>query len=521
MIEKIVKPFITPIQRKILAPMKKAKNWPKLLAKWIKAKIKSVLGQKEITKASYVPVGNYYISKKLIVIVLLIILVLYFFIFIKPPKFVNKWLNRKPAVTAAASGTAGAYTGAARVYDADGKLLYEGELLDGVYNGPGKLFAPDGSLQAEGQFANGSLAQGSVYDGDGALLYSGALADGMYSGQGTSYYPNGAVKYQGEFKAGVPSGQGRLFGEDGALLYEGAFANGVYQGEGVEYGEGGAIVYQGSFLAGKYNGTGKLLTPEGFVRYEGGFVNGMPSGQGVMYDEEGNKWYEGSFVSGEFSGQGTLYSADGLPQYAGGFLAGKYHGQGELYGPLGTVEYKGNFVNGALSGAGIWLRPDGSVVFQGVFSENEPDPSAYLGLSAARLEETLGGPPTTVDIESAGVQTDPFADDLPFGESPDPFAEAEGQEDANLIMSYHDLRIVFVLSTGADGFSGVTEVRIATGELLDRIHAVLEAEAAADPSVGPHQDEDDRSLVFRRGGAEYTIRLNADGAPVSAVIVRG
>ncbi|MCC2686459.1 MAG: hypothetical protein K0R75_3358, partial [Paenibacillaceae bacterium] len=138
MIEKLVKPFIAPIQKKILRPLKRAKSLPKLLGKWIKKKFKEVLGSKEITKASYVPVGNYYISKKLIVIVIIVLLALYFFIFIKPPKFVQKLLPaRTPELTATADGTAVAYTGPVKLLTAEGKPLYEGAVADGLYQGAG------------------------------------------------------------------------------------------------------------------------------------------------------------------------------------------------------------------------------------------------------------------------------------------------------------------------------------------------------------------------------------------------
>ncbi|TLS53964.1 hypothetical protein FE782_01030 [Paenibacillus antri] len=529
MIEKIVKPFITPIQKKILMPLKRAKSWPKLLVKWLKKKFKEILGQKEITKASYVPIGNYYVSKKLIVIVVIVILALYFLIFIKPPKFVNKLLARKPAVTVAQDGTAAAYTGAAKLYAADGSLLFEGELAEGLYQGPGKLFEPDGSVLQEGTFEKGQLLQGSAYDSEGVLLYAGSFAAGMYSGQGTSYYPNGAVRYQGEFQAGMPSGQGRLFDEAGVLLYEGAFANGAYAGEGTEYDGAGNIRYQGAFLAGKYNGAGKLLTVGGVVRYEGMFSNGLPTGQGVMYYPNGGKQYEGAFAAGEYSGEGRLFATNGMPAYVGSFMAGKFHGDGERYGSLGTVEYRGKFANGRMNGPGTWLRPDGTVAFQGMFKDNEPDYAAFLGATAARLEELLGGPPTTFDIEGGAV-TIPEA---PTASSDDPATEGDAAEEApaepvfvpaepapnaDLLLAYQDLRLIFVLSALEDGTNGVSEVRLLPGDALDRAAARLAESAAQEPSIGPFSIDADDERIYQWNGTTYTIRVDEGGKPVSGTV---
>ncbi|HIW32422.1 MAG TPA: hypothetical protein IAA29_06525, partial [Candidatus Paenibacillus intestinavium] len=155
MIEKIIKPFLNPIKKRIIMPLKRLKNWPKLLAKWIKRKFKQILGNKETTRESYFALGNYYISKKLVIIIIIVILVLYFFIFIKPPKFINKLFNRTPAITVQADGAATAYTGKAKLLTSDKALIYEGELANGIYEGKGKLYYLNKELHYEGQFSRG------------------------------------------------------------------------------------------------------------------------------------------------------------------------------------------------------------------------------------------------------------------------------------------------------------------------------------------------------------------------------
>jgi len=510
LIEKIVKPFITPIQRKILLPLKRLKNWPKLLAKWIKAKIKEVLGQKEITKASYVRVGNYYIAKKLIVIILLVVLIFYYFVFIKPPKFVNKLLNRKPAITVSASAPSLNYTGEAKVFGENGQLLFEGELVEGQLQGDGKRYSPEGVLIEEGTFEKGQLVQGSQYDENGVLVYTGSFANGMYEGEGTLYYPSGAVRYQGSFKAGKFDGQGRLYTEDGRLVYEGGFSNDVYAGEGTQYAETGDILYQGQFLAGKYNGPGKLLYPGGNIRFEGTFVNGQLAGMATEYFPAGTVKYAGEFLAGTYHGTGTLYDETGKIVYKGGFQNGRYHGSGELYSADGLLEYAGLFINGGMNGLGSWFSPDGTLLYRGEFSGGLLRPSAYLGLSPVEIEALLG--------KSSGneVLYDPLSPEPALGEDA---LLAVAEWNPKVRMRYQQLRLSFIAVQDPLSESGayIEEVRFSSGPVLDKLYKQLE-ELAQSESSDAEKIIGGEAPVYRWGGFLYQFELNADGKPVAGSV---
>jgi antitoxin component YwqK of YwqJK toxin-antitoxin module len=535
LIEKIIKPFITPIKKKIIMPLKRLKNWPKLLAKWIKKTFKAILGQKEITKASYVRFGNTYISKKLIIIVIIVILVLYFFIFIKPPKFINKWLNRKPAITVSANGPASAYSGNAKLVDEKGALLFDGALHNGVYEGDGKIYWPDGTLKEEGSYAKGVLTEGSRYDEEGKLVYSGGFVDDVYEGQGKKYFANGNIDYQGEYKAGLPNGMGRSYAESGTLLYEGGFANGVYAGEGTIYNDAGEMLYQGQFLNGMYNGMGKLLYASGFVRFNGEFSNGKPSGIGSDYYENGSVKYEGGYLAGLYSGTGTLYTDTGEIVYTGGFLGGKYQGEGQLYNSLGLLAYKGLFIGGAINGLGTWYKDDGTVLYQGYFDNGDLALTGYLGLSAVRLEELLGKA-TSVDILNAPpAELDPgLLDEL----NTEAFMEGAGEGDGvggesvggesdgiaesvspSLKMKFQELKLAFVveLDESGSGDAAVREVQIGSGPVLDRLADRLKKLAEAEqPAATVAQDGE--SSVYTWGDHTYTIHQNQQGSPVSGIV---
>ncbi len=524
MIEKIIKPFITPIKKKIIMPLKRLKNWPKLLAKWIKRKFKEILGQKEITKASYVRFGNVYVSKKLIIIVILVILILYFFIFIKPPKFINKLFNKKPAIAVTASGPASPYSGDAKLVDENGAVLFEGALVGGVYDGAGKLYWPDGTIKEEGTYTKGALVEGSRYDESGSLVYTGGFADDVYEGQGRLYFANGKVAYQGEYKAGAPNGMGRQYTEDGVLRYEGGFANGSYSGEGTTYGETGAMVYQGGFLNGMYNGTGKLLYENGFVRYEGSFSNGKASGAGNEFYESGNVKYEGGYLAGQYNGAGTLYADNGVTIYSGGFVAGQYQGEGKLYNALGLVEYEGLFVGGSLSGLGIWYKEDGTVLYRGHFTGGEPDVSGYLGLSAVRLEELLGKSTGVEILNAPTVELDAaLLDELNTEAFVDGAAEIAEAVEPSLKMRFQELKLAFIveLDESGSGEVAVSEVQLSSGAVLDRLAAQLVRQAQPSGDTGAAAatvEVTGQQHVYTWNDRTYSIELNNQDKPINAVI---
>lgn len=389
MIESIIKPFVAPIQKRILAPLKTVNALPKLVIKWIKKTFKSILTAKEINKQSYVLIGNYYIQKKLIVICTLIVLCLVYFIFIKPPAFVNRWFNFVPTFHEM-PGESLTYSGKAKVFDPGGWFKYEGDLSEGIFQGKGKLYYPQGGVKAQGDFEKGQIKTGEALGPGGELLYTGGFADGLYAGTGTLYYPNGKAQYQGEFQAGKYAGKGKLFDENGGVVYEGGFVSGQYSGDGIAYYPGGAVKYQGQFLAGQYTGSGKLLSETGTVLYEGGFTNNAYSGDGTEYYPAGTAKYKGQFLANKYSGTGQAFYESGKLKYNGGFIAGDFSGEGEAFGEDGSSLYKGKFAVGLYDGLGQLLGKDGKPVFLGYFRAGKPDYTAFLGMSGAKIEELLG-----------------------------------------------------------------------------------------------------------------------------------
>lgn len=91
-----------------------------------------------------------------------------------------------------------------KIFDAAGRLLYEGYTINHKAAGPGKLYDTDGKLRVKGIFGLGGLIFGKVW------------------------YPNGLVRFEGQFISDDGydmncTAYGTWYGENGELLYEGEF----------------------------------------------------------------------------------------------------------------------------------------------------------------------------------------------------------------------------------------------------------------------------------------------------------
>lgn len=84
-----------------------------------------------------------------------------------------------------------------------GKMVYQGSILNGKMNGKGSL-----------TFENGDT-------------YIGEFKNGAFDGQGTFTSKDGWT-YVGQFKKGLADGKGKLTTEN-KTVYEGQFKQGIYQ----------------------------------------------------------------------------------------------------------------------------------------------------------------------------------------------------------------------------------------------------------------------------------------------------
>lgn len=262
------------------------------------------------------------------------------------------------------------FNGKARVYNTDGKLIYEGTLDKGSPNGEGVQYDYNGNLIYKGSFDTGKYSgQGELYNSNGVMIYSGSFSNNNYEGEGKLFNDIGKVIYVGNFSVGQRSGIGIEYDPSNQLKkYYGEYANDVRNGKGVEYEE---------------NGTS--------IKYEGEFKDGLYGGQGKLYSG-GNLLYSGAFSSGFYEGEGNLYDVDtGALQYTGEFKNGVYDGTGKLY-DVGTsvVVYEGNFSKGKKQGSGTSFDKLGSQQFNGNFRGDSIDYIGYLGKSPEDVKVEFG-----------------------------------------------------------------------------------------------------------------------------------
>lgn len=116
--------------------------------------------------------------------------------------------------------------------------VYLGEADQNLPQGRG-CFVYNGSNNGEGlkwigYFDKGEKGGfGKLYNDEGRLIYEGEYKNGLRNGEGTYYYAQG-LRYEGEFVNGLREGNGVFYWEDGTR-WEGPFKNNEMNGEGKYY----------------------------------------------------------------------------------------------------------------------------------------------------------------------------------------------------------------------------------------------------------------------------------------------
>ena len=158
----------------------------------------------------------------------------------------------------------------------DGRLKYEGDIVNGKYEGFGKQIFEDGTYY-EGQWENNKK-----------------------NGKGILYYKDGTIKYDGDFINDKKEGNGKFVFENGEY-YIGQWFNNKRSGKGKEFCKDGTLKYDGEFFNDQKEGNGKCCFEDGEY-YIGQWSNGKMNGQGKFYDKNNRLLYNGNFKNGVFQG---------------------------------------------------------------------------------------------------------------------------------------------------------------------------------------------------------------------------
>ena len=272
-------------------------------------------------------------------------------------------------------------------YDRRGRLLFEGEYLNGKYNGKGKEYNfIDGKLEYEGEFLNGKWnGKGKKYY-KGKLEYEGEYINNIRNGKGKEYDYKGILRFEGEYLNGIKwSGKGYnekgieyyeiINGKGiykdynfftGKIIYEGEYLNGKKNGKGKVYNDDGELIFEGELKDGiKWNGKGKIYN-YGHLIYFGEIVKGKKNGKAKEYDD-GKLIFEGEFLNGEREGNGKEFYGNGKIKIEGKYLKGKINGKVKEYDKWkGELIFEGEYLNGEKwNGKSIEYYDDGKLKFEG------------------------------------------------------------------------------------------------------------------------------------------------------------
>ena len=142
--------------------------------------------------------------------------------------------------------------------------------------------------------------KGKEYDFWGRLIYEGQYINGEKSGYSKEYYNNKLI-FEGQYLNDKRNGKGKGYFND-RLVFEGEFENGRRNGRVKEYYTNGNLKFEGQYLYGeKWNGKG--YNYDGINDFE--IKNG--NGKGNEYDYEGKVVFEGEYLNGKKNGKGKEY----------------------------------------------------------------------------------------------------------------------------------------------------------------------------------------------------------------------
>ena len=165
--------------------------------------------------------------------------------------------------------------------------------------------------------------KGKEYNKEGKLIYEGEYLNGKRNGKGKEYNEDGELEFEGEYNNGKRNGVGKEYLK-GKLIFEGEYKNGnIFEGVGFESGYNIAfILKEGKGFVKKYNKNKNLI-------FIGEYLNGQRNGRGKEYNKELKLIFDGEFLNGEKNGNGKEYYYNGNIKFFGEYKKGKkFNGKG-------------------------------------------------------------------------------------------------------------------------------------------------------------------------------------------------
>ncbi len=111
-------------------------------------------------------------------------------------------------------------------YDADGKIRFVVNYIDGLKNGDELSFNTRGQIEARTSYRNDQLDGISGTYKSGRPTQEISYRNGQYDGPTKKYFPNGKIQQEINFKDGKQHGMFKYFDEEGNVTLEYEYKNG-------------------------------------------------------------------------------------------------------------------------------------------------------------------------------------------------------------------------------------------------------------------------------------------------------
>ena len=186
------------------------------------------------------------------------------------------------------------------------QIFFEGEFKEGNFS-YGNLYNCQGKIIYNGEYYNNNPENGkniTLYDMEGHLRYQGDVLFYEYNGNGKLYQTYKGItylKYDGKFKESKFNGIGKLYeiynNNDYYLYYKGSFQNNEFSGKGVKFYINGNKKIEGVFNnINSYEGI--YYSPEKEIVYKGNILDeiSMYLNGNIIYNDLGFKTTNKLFI---------------------------------------------------------------------------------------------------------------------------------------------------------------------------------------------------------------------------------
>lgn len=183
------------------------------------------------------------------------------------------------------------------LYDSDGNLYQEFNVINKLLDGVFREYHSNGQLRYKLNFVAGRLnGPAKFYAKEGFLYLETTLRDSLFDGLIKGYYPSGVIAFEGMSEKGTLNGHYKQYTQEGALYKEIYFENGKREGMAkLYYTETKTIKTEVALKDGIPHGKVRTYYPDGSLKSEKTYVQGMLDGMAFVYDKNGNIQKESMF----------------------------------------------------------------------------------------------------------------------------------------------------------------------------------------------------------------------------------